>query len=130
MAGHRQALLRGEGHRTSRYRPDARGAEHLVEAATVYTGLGATADALRCQQVLRSLGVEEPSRRGRRGYGNELSPRELEVAELLYRGATNADIAQTLFLSERTVEKHVARVLTKLGTTRQDVHTVLPNRPT
>ena len=65
-------------------------------------------------------------RRGRRGYGSELSPRELEVAELLSGGATNQDIAETLFLSPRTDEKHVARVLTKLGASRKDVHTALP----
>lgn len=100
-------------------------AAHLVEAATVYTGLGATADAARCRHTLRPLGVEEPARRGRRGYGAELSPRELEVAELLGRGATNADIARTLFLSPRTVEKHVARVLAKLGTERKNVDAVL-----
>ncbi|MET8764045.1 AAA family ATPase [Lentzea sp. NPDC004782] len=100
-------------------------AAHLTEAATVYAGLGATAGAARCQHALRSLGIEEPHRPGRRGYGDELSPRELEVAELLGRGATNADIAQTLFLSPRTVEKHVARVLAKLGTERKNVEAVL-----
>ncbi|MEU0886186.1 helix-turn-helix transcriptional regulator [Lentzea sp. NPDC005914] len=94
----------------------------FAEALSVYTDLGATADAARCQHRLRSLGLGER----RRGYGTELSPRELEVAELLVRGATNIDIAQTLFLSPRTVEKHVARVLAKLGTTRKDVHTALP----
>lgn len=98
-------------------------AAHLTEAANVYIGLGATADAARCQHTLRSSGIEEPARRGRRGYGSELSPRELEVAELLGRGATNADIAQTLFLSPRTVEKHVARVLAKLDTDRKSIHT-------
>ncbi|WP_312878090.1 ATP-binding protein [Lentzea indica] len=100
-------------------------ATHLTESVRVYTELGATADAARCQQALRSLGIEEPGRRGRRGYGSELSPRELEVAELLGRGATNSDIAQTLFLSPRTVEKHVARVLAKLDTDRKGVHTTL-----
>jgi DNA-binding CsgD family transcriptional regulator len=97
----------------------------LTEAAQVYTGLGATADAARCRHTLRALGAEEPGRRGRRGYGDELSPRELEVADLVGRGATNSEIAQTLFLSPRTVEKHVARVLAKLGTDRNGVHAAL-----
>ncbi|MHC5909082.1 response regulator transcription factor, partial [Streptomyces sp. S6] len=74
---------------------------------------------------LREVGAVALGRRGRRGYGSELSPREAEVAELLAGGATNQDIAQTLFLSPRTVEKHVARVLTKLGTSRKTVHTAL-----
>ncbi|WP_211231804.1 ATP-binding protein [Amycolatopsis balhimycina] len=100
-------------------------AAHLTEAAHVHSGLGAIADAMRCQHTLRALGVEESARRGRRGYGDELSPRELEVAELLSRSATNADIAETLFLSPRTVEKHVARILAKLGTDRKGVRTTL-----
>ncbi|MFM9441707.1 AAA family ATPase [Streptomyces acidiscabies] len=98
-------------------------AGHLAEALRAYTDLGATGDAARCQHRLRELGVAAVGRRGRRGYGSDLSPRELEVAELLAGGATNQDIAETLFLSPRTVEKHVARVLTKLGRSRKDVHT-------
>jgi len=47
------------------------------------------------------------------------------VAGLLAGGATNQDIAQTLFLSPRTVEKHVARVLAKLGTSRKGVGVAL-----
>ncbi|HTI20130.1 MAG TPA: AAA family ATPase [Kutzneria sp.] len=102
-------------------------AAYLAEAARGFAEIGATGDAARCQHRLRELGAEALGRRGlRRGYGNELSPREIEVAELLAGGATNQDIAQTLFLSPRTVEKHVARVLTKLGTSRKDVHNALP----
>jgi len=44
-----------------------------------------------------------------------LSPREREVARLVADGQTNAQIAAQLHLSERTVEKHVSRVLGKLG---------------
>jgi DNA-binding CsgD family transcriptional regulator len=102
-------------------RPDD-AATHLADAVRCFTELGATGDAARCQHRLRELGVQGLRRPGRRGYGNELSPRELEVAELLAGGATNQDIAQTLFLSPRTVEKHVARVRTKLGTERKDIH--------
>ncbi|MEU6800600.1 LuxR C-terminal-related transcriptional regulator [Streptomyces neyagawaensis] len=42
-------------------------------------------------------------------------------------GATKQDIAQTLCLSPRTVEKHVARVLTKLRTGQNDIQGSLPN---
>ncbi|MDQ0934215.1 helix-turn-helix transcriptional regulator [Streptomyces turgidiscabies] len=102
-------------------------AAHLAEALRAYAGLGAVGDAARCRHRLRELGVEAVGSRGRRGYGSELSPREQEVAELLTGGATNQDIARTLFLSPRTVEKHVARVLTKLGRSRKDVHTTPPD---
>jgi DNA-binding NarL/FixJ family response regulator len=44
-----------------------------------------------------------------------LSPREREVAALVADGRTNAQIAARLHLSESTVEKHVSRVLAKLG---------------
>jgi two-component system response regulator NreC len=44
-----------------------------------------------------------------------LSPRESEVARLLALGHTNAEIAELLGVSERTVESHRARLLEKLG---------------
>ncbi|KOV76830.1 LuxR family transcriptional regulator [Streptomyces sp. NRRL WC-3618] len=102
-------------------------AVHLAEALRAYTGLGAVGDAARCRHRLRELGVTAVGSPGRRGYGSELSPREQEVAELLAGGATNQDIARTLFLSPRTVEKHVARVLTKLGRSRKDVVHTAPS---
>ncbi|SEG96627.1 regulatory protein, luxR family [Saccharopolyspora kobensis] len=85
---------------------------HLVD---VFDQLGATRDAARCRHLLRGAGGGKPSRRGRRGYGDELSPREEEVARLLASGHTNREIAEILFLSPRTVEQHAARVLRKLG---------------
>ncbi|AZP14917.1 LuxR family transcriptional regulator [Streptomyces aquilus] len=100
---------------------------HLAESRHAYADLGAGGDAARCQHRLRELGVEMSRRPGRRGYGSQLSPRELEVAKLLADGATNQDIAQTLFLSPRTVEKHVARVRAKLRTGRKEIQGSLPN---
>jgi DNA-binding NarL/FixJ family response regulator len=44
-----------------------------------------------------------------------LSPREREVAALAASGTTNREIAERLFLSQRTVESHVANALRKLG---------------
>ncbi|MER5640755.1 AAA family ATPase [Kitasatospora sp. NPDC002227] len=104
------------------------GAGPLTEALTLFTGLGATADAARCGQTLHGLGV---ARRGpgRPAYGSSLSPREHQVAGLLADGAANQRIAETLFLSPRTVEHHVANVLRKLGTTRAQLPGVYPGRP-
>ncbi len=48
-----------------------------------------------------------------------LTPRELEVADLVARGLTNREIASRLFLSERTAQNHVQHILDKLD---------LPNR--
>ncbi len=44
-----------------------------------------------------------------------LSRREMEVAALVADGATNAQVAARLFISERTVESHVASIFNKLG---------------
>ena len=43
-----------------------------------------------------------------------LSPRELEVLRLVAGGATNKAIATSLFLSERTVERHLSNIFSKL----------------
>ena len=64
------------------------------------------------EQALRALGV----RTWRRGpSGAPLTARETEVAKLVASGATNREIAQTLFLSPKTVERHVSNALKKLG---------------
>ncbi|MET9311561.1 LuxR C-terminal-related transcriptional regulator [Kribbella sp. NPDC003505] len=47
--------------------------------------------------------------------GSGLSPRELEVLRLLATGATNRAVADQLFLSERTVARHVSNIFAKLG---------------
>ena len=50
-----------------------------------------------------------------------LTGRQLEILRLLSTGLTNAEIAARLVLSVRTVDHHVASVLTKLGaTSRRD----------
>ena len=44
-----------------------------------------------------------------------LSPREAEIATLVAAGKRNRDVAAALFLSEKTVESHLARIYDKLG---------------
>ena len=44
-----------------------------------------------------------------------LSPREEEVLKLVAEGYTNKQIAQTLIISDKTVERHRANILEKLG---------------
>jgi DNA-binding CsgD family transcriptional regulator/tetratricopeptide (TPR) repeat protein len=48
-----------------------------------------------------------------------LTAREVEVARLVATGATNRQIAQTLFITPKTVATHVEHILTKLGATRR-----------
>ncbi|MBA2629929.1 MAG: response regulator transcription factor [Thermoleophilaceae bacterium] len=52
---------------------------------------------------------------GRTDPGDRLTPRELEVVKLIAEAHTNRQIAETLNLSEKTVESHRANVLSKLG---------------
>ncbi|HSV39207.1 MAG TPA: LuxR C-terminal-related transcriptional regulator [Nocardioidaceae bacterium] len=49
------------------------------------------------------------------GEQDVLSPRELEVLRMLATGATNRAIAEKLVLSERTVDRHVSNIFSKLG---------------
>ncbi|RSM53244.1 helix-turn-helix transcriptional regulator [Amycolatopsis sp. WAC 01376] len=92
----------------------ARAVASFTTAETAYVSLGAAVDALRCRRSLRRCDPEMP-RRGRKGYGEALSPRELEVARLAARNLTNREIGERLFLSPRTVEIHIGRALRKLG---------------
>src|SRR5580693_6852139 len=46
---------------------------------------------------------------------SELTRREYEVLQLMTKGATNREIASTIFLSEETVKSHVKRILQKFG---------------
>jgi DNA-binding NarL/FixJ family response regulator len=48
------------------------------------------------------------------GDAHRLTPRELEVLRLVASGATNRAIGEALFISERTVERHVSNVFGKL----------------
>jgi DNA-binding CsgD family transcriptional regulator len=50
---------------------------------------------------------------------NALTPREREVAALIVRGKSNGEIAADLVVSKRTVEKHVANILSKLWFTNR-----------
>ncbi|WP_066941222.1 ATP-binding protein [Microtetraspora fusca] len=103
-------------------------AKLVARAAERYAALDATRDAARCRRLLREIGAAGPARRTRRAGGGVLSPREAEVARLVALGRTNREIAEVLFLSRRTVDTHVARVLQKLGVrTRNDVREPRPD---
>lgn len=105
---------------------EARAAGELSELTDHFTALGATRDAARCRRALRHHGVVTRSRQGRKGYGEALSPREREVARLLALSHTNREIAEVMFLSPRTVEQHVAKVLRKLRVSSRDAVAEVP----
>ncbi len=82
-------------------------------AFSVFEDLGACRDADEAAALLRDLGVRV-ARTGPRNFGR-LTSREQEVLTLLGAGLSNREIAERLFLSRKTVEHHVARILSKLG---------------
>jgi DNA-binding CsgD family transcriptional regulator len=94
---------------------DPAGADLLRHAWDAFSELDAPWEADRVKQLARQAGVLLSHRRGRRGYGDELSPRERDIARRVAAGMTTPEIAQELFLSPRTVDGHVARVMRKLG---------------
>lgn len=89
-----------------------------LEALQLFDDLGAQPAAARLRARMRADGVESiprgPMRETRSNPAN-LTPRQLEVARLLTAGLTNAEIAEQLFVSKKTVEHHVSAVFLKLG---------------
>jgi DNA-binding CsgD family transcriptional regulator len=96
-----------------------------VAAVADLETMGAWAAADRCRGLLRDRGVAKvPSRRRTSTVTNPsgLTSRQLDVARLVARGLTNAELAQQLYISTRTADHHVSAVLTKLGLgTRREV---------
>jgi DNA-binding CsgD family transcriptional regulator len=81
-------------------------------ALGVFRDLGAARAMDAAAGVLRELGVGTG---GRPRAAGELTAREQEVLELIGLGMSNARIARTLVISERTAAHHVSRILSKLG---------------
>jgi DNA-binding CsgD family transcriptional regulator len=85
---------------------DRDAAEMELDAARcVFAQLGAATDLARVD----ALGSGVPA-----GATHPLSARELEVLRLVAAGRSNRAIASALFISERTVERHVSNILSKL----------------
>ncbi|NLU61001.1 response regulator transcription factor [Rhodococcus sp. HNM0563] len=89
-------------------------ADELVRAVRVV----AEGQALLAPTVTRRLIADVTSRRaparGRARALDVLTPRELEVLELIAHGLSNQEIAAKLFVAEQTVKTHVGKVLGKL----------------
>jgi DNA-binding CsgD family transcriptional regulator len=81
-------------------------AMELDGARWVFQQLGAAQELAR---------VEALAGRGRAGAAGGLTAREVQVLRLVATGRTNRVIAAELVLSERTVDRHVSNIFTKLG---------------
>jgi DNA-binding CsgD family transcriptional regulator len=92
--------------------------EAMLEALATFDRLGATATATWLRGRLRDRGVHRVPRgpaRETRANPFGLTARQAEVLALVAEGLTNAQIAAQLVVSVRTVDHHVAAVLSKLG---------------
>ncbi|HEY2372651.1 MAG TPA: AAA family ATPase [Gaiellaceae bacterium] len=99
------AMLR-RGNRRVEARP------YLREALDAADRLGAAAVRDTAETELRASGAK-PRRRSLSGAGS-LTASERRIAELASQGLTNREIAQTLFVTARTVEGHLTNVFRKL----------------
>jgi DNA-binding NarL/FixJ family response regulator len=99
--------------RRSNHRVDAR--RLLRQALDTTHHLGATALAHRAETELRATGAK-PRRVLITGL-EALTASERRIAELVAEGLTNREVAQTLFITPRTVEGHLTNVFTKLNVT-------------
>jgi DNA-binding CsgD family transcriptional regulator len=105
----RTLLALGSAQRRGKRKRDAR--ETLTEAQKTFEVLGATIWAQRTRREIDRISGRAPS-------GDELTPTERRVVELVAEGRTNREVAAALVVSPRTVEFHLRNVFRKL-----DLHT-------
>lgn len=106
----RTQLLYGEYLRRRRQRLRAR--EQLRSAEQAFTYLDLPIWAERTAKELRATGAAP---RTRTGPMESLTPQERQIARAVAAGATNREVATSMFLSRRTVDYHLRKVFAKLG---------------
>ena len=102
----RTLLALGGAQRRTKRRREARAT--LEEALGIFERIGAALWAERARAELKRIS-------GRAAAPGALTPAEQRVAALVAEGKANREVAAALFLSERTVEGHLARIYAKLG---------------
>ena len=101
----RTLLALGKAQRRAKRRRAAR--ETLHEALATFEELGAALWAERARQEIARVG-------GRRPAGDELTPSERRIAEIVAEGKTNKEVAAILVVTDRTVESALTRIYRKL----------------
>ena len=93
----------------------------LQQADATFTRLRLGRASAACRALLKAAGHPAPRRRAAEArlpgflVASGVTAREAEVLDLIAERLSNREIAERLFLSPRTVEKHVAALLAKLG---------------
>lgn len=112
---YRGRLLLAYGAWLRRRRRVAESRAPLRTARDTFDALGTVPWSERARQELRASG--EISRRRSVAAWDQLSPQELQIAQLAAEGLSNREIGQKLYLSHRTVGSHLYRMFPKLGIT-------------
>lgn len=124
----RARLLLAYGEWLRRRRRLAESRAPLRTAREAFDALGALAWAERARTELRASG--EVSRRREPGVIDQLTPQELQIAQMAAQGLSNREIADQLYISHRTVGFHLYHVFPKLGiTSRGQLHQALEGQP-
>jgi ATP/maltotriose-dependent transcriptional regulator MalT len=104
--------------------------DRMLEGVRLLDDIGAVGTANVARALLRARGVTSVPRgptRGTRGNPGGLTNRQVDVLVLLSEGLTNAEIADRLVLSVRTVDHHVSAILDKLDVrSRQEAAALAP----
>jgi DNA-binding CsgD family transcriptional regulator len=99
---------------------DEDGAALEIDAArSVFERLGAMPDLARIESLMKDSA---------RSHAHGLTPRELQVLRLVAAGETNKTIAGKLSLSEKTIDRHVSNILTKLDVSSRTAATAFAFR--
>ncbi|MFI8930799.1 response regulator [Streptomyces sp. NPDC053474] len=99
----------------------------LVNAVRTVAGGASMLDPRATARVMARLREPEPEP-ARSPELERLSPREAEILALIGEGLTNRQIADRLFLAEKTVKNRVSSILTKLGVGRRVQAAVIAER--
>ncbi|MDF2626192.1 MAG: transcriptional regulator, LuxR family [Symbiobacteriaceae bacterium] len=93
--------------------PDAR--EHLLAARDAFVRLGARPALRRAEAALAAAASDGGDAQGPSGTEDGLTEREREIARLVAQGLTDKEVAAKLFISPRTVDRHLRNIYVKLN---------------
>ena len=88
--------------------------ERLAEAVRVVHDGGALITPMLAPALLDFVRESAQGQRGRSAPGSILTPREIEVLEYIVAGKSNREIAEALYIEEKTVKNHVSNIYSKL----------------